>query len=180
MTIYFDWLINFVCYGPAHIYKKRYKKLLKKLFEQEFYFLIPLDDNRYEDGIELRAVYLEQHPDHEKELSYREPPCSILEMMIALAIRIESAIMTDDRKGDRTSFWFWTMIETLGLKKYDDIHYDEYEVQRILDTFLERSYSPEGRGGLFFIPGTRKDLTKVEIWYQMCWFLDLYLGDDDA
>ena len=35
-----------------------------------------------------------------------------------------------------------------------------------------REYAPDGRGGLFTIRNCEEDLRKVEIWYQLCWYLD--------
>ena len=37
---------------------------------------------------------------------------------------------------------------------------------------LERKYSRNGDGGLFTVNHSRYDLRSVEIWYQMCWYLD--------
>lgn len=45
-------------------------------------------------------------------------PCSVLEMIIALAIRLEEHIMDDPDIGNRTGQWFWDMIVSLGLGFY--------------------------------------------------------------
>ena len=50
---YFNWLCNQVgdCY-PHNGYP--YQKLLRLLFTIEFTFLLPMDSDRYDDGIDLR------------------------------------------------------------------------------------------------------------------------------
>ena len=101
-------------------------------------------------------------------------PCSVLEMLIALAVRCEETIMDDPRYGDRTSQWFWTMMSNLGLNHMtDDVYNQEYITDRIYD-FMERRYEPDGLGGLFYIKGCKDDLRDVEIWIQLCWYLDGY------
>jgi hypothetical protein len=99
-------------------------------------------------------------------------PCSVLEMMIALAIRCEENIMDDPLIGDRTRQWFWSMISSLGLSGMTDTRFDNKSVDRVLETFLDRDYKPNGEGGLFTIKRCEKDLRKVEIWYQLLWYLD--------
>ena len=74
--------------------------------------------------------------------------------------------------GDRTKQWFWEMINSLGLGGMTDEYYDEDRVQKIIFKFFYREYEPDGRGGLFYIRGCDKDLTKVEIWIQLLWYLD--------
>ena len=49
---------------------------------------------------------------------------------------------------------------------------DEKRARAILERFLRREYEPDGRGGLFTIKSGRHDMRKIEIWYQMMWYLD--------
>ena len=37
---------------------------------------------------------------------------------------------------------------------------------------MNREYEPNGKGGLFTIRGCEEDLTEVEIWYQLNWYLN--------
>jgi hypothetical protein len=99
-------------------------------------------------------------------------PCSVFEMMIALAIRCEENIMDDPSKGDRTGQWFWGMITNLGLGSMMDHRFNKIFVDDTIKRFLDRDYEPDGKGGLFRIRNTNKDLRTVEIWYQLCWYLD--------
>ena len=105
-------------------------------------------------------------------LDILDGPCSVLEMMIALAIRCEENIMDDPNIGDRTSQWFWGMVVNLGLGSMVDCRFDKQFVDETIRIFLNRKYAPNGNGGLFTIRDCDKDLRKVEIWHQLCWYLD--------
>lgn len=158
---YFEWLCDMVC-GKRYSKSVSYRKLLRQLYDTEFRWVIPMDRNRAEDGKDLRDRYGR----------YFSGPCNILEMMIALAIRCEENIMDDPTIGDRTGQWFWEMIVSLGLGSMTDTRYDEEYVYSNLEIFMNREYEPNGRGGLFTTRHCRDDLRDVEIWIQMCWYLD--------
>lgn len=166
---YFDWLASLVL--PPR--QKSYKKLLRYLFETDFYCLIPMDDNRAEDGISLRYRYgIENRIDQREIATYLDDHlCSVLEMMVALAKRLEDDIMWEPELGDRTSEWFWRMINNLGLEFADDRKFDISKVGQIIERFLSRQYRYDGLGGLFCVKNPRKDLRDVEIWYQANWYL---------
>ena len=98
--------------------------------------------------------------------------CSVLEMMVALSLRIEHEIMHDNTKGDRTWLWFRDMIDNLGLVDYDDPKFDkDYvngKIDEILDIFLDRKYNNCDRIGNIFVSEVSQSVTNVtEIWYQM-------------
>lgn len=170
---YFDWMYQLV-YDNRYSKKTSYRKLLQYLNEREFIYLIDLDGNRSSDGEDLRYRF-------GYELGYPDPiiathldnrPCSILEMMIALAIRCEEHIMEDSDIGDRTGQWFWNMIVSLGLGNMTDARFDFAHVEEVIDIFLNREYEPNGHGGLFTVDHPRKDMRSIEIWYQMCAYLE--------
>lgn len=169
---YFDWLYDIVCGGRLSK-EISYRKLLMYLYRTEFTYLIPKDQNRAEDGIDLRYRFALGN-EYPSDLVYDvlDGPCSVLEMMIALAIRCEENIMDDSRFGDRTAQWFWSMITSLGLGGMMDGKFDEGFVGDTIERFLNRKYRPDGKGGLFTIRNCKRDLRKVEIWYQLCWYLD--------
>lgn len=106
---YFEWMYRLVV--DDRYSNKSYRRLFYKLHDTEFAYTIPMDGNRAEDGIELRYRF-------GREQGYRDAviancldirPCSILEMMIALAIRCEEHIMEDPDIGNRTVQWFWSI-----------------------------------------------------------------------
>lgn len=168
---YFEWLYNLVC---ENRYSKQisYRKLLMYLHDTEFRYLISKDENRAEDGMDLRYRFAYEHADIEDAELYLSGPCSVLEMMIALALRCEENIMDDPRVGNRTGQWFWGMIVNLGLGSMTDTRFKKQFVEDTVERFLEREYEPDGRGGLFTIRDCIRDLRTVEIWHQLCWYLD--------
>lgn len=164
---YFNWLYDFVCFDRVG----KFGKLLSRLHDIEFKYRVKNDQNRASDGIALRRRFCHENNCVDR-IAYLAGPCSVLEMLIALSIRCEESIMDDTRYGDRTTQWFWNMIVNLGLGGMVDALVDIEEVDEIIERFLNREYEPNGRGGLFTIDNCEEDLREVEIWYQLCWYLD--------
>ncbi len=79
--------------------------------------------------------------------------------------------MHDPDEGDRTAIWFWEMMDNLRLTTQDDYQFDERFSNRVITKFLQRKYSPDGNGGPFYIPNCDQDLRKVELWYQMNYYI---------
>lgn len=173
---YFDWMCNLAC-GEEYSKRLSYRKLLSYLHEKEFTYVIDLDGNRAEDGESLRYNFAYEyerkyHCDSRLISEYLDDgPCSILEMMVALANRCEESIMDNLDLGNRTGQWFWGMIDSLGLTSMNDASFNENAVNDILERFLKREYTEDGEGGLFTIKNCKYDLRTVEIWEQMCWYL---------
>lgn len=165
---YFDWLYKKVCDS------ENYKKLFKILFETPFKAIMTMDENRISDGIDLRYQFRTENGIDVNTIVHKLDifPCSVLEVMVALASRCETHLMDDPDIGDRTSEWFWIMLSNLGLRDMSDNNFDEEKVHDILDRFIRRRYKPDGEGGLFVIDNCPYNLTTIEIWYQMMWFLD--------
>lgn len=170
---YFKWLYRLVC--KDNRYKRlSYRKLLAYLYEVEFTYSIAMDGNRESDGIDLRYRFgYERGYDQHLIASYLDDsPCSVLEMMVALALRCEEHIMCDPEYGDRTGKWFWDMIKSLGLYFMDDAHFDREVAENFVSRFLNREYKRNGEGGLFTVQNGARDMRTAEIWYQMCWYLN--------
>lgn len=167
---YFDWMVNLV-HGDNGSKEISYRKLLTYLHNTEFTYSIPRDQNRAEDGIDLRYRFgfVFHLPEYS---SYLIGPCSVLEMMIALAIRCEESIMDDPAYGDRTAQWFWGMIVNLGLGDMTDILFDRRRAEECIQRFLNHDYAPDGRGGLFTVKNPKRDMRKTEIWYQLNSYLN--------
>lgn len=161
---YFEWLCD-IAYG-GHSTAVSYDHLLMRLHETEFRYLMQRDKNCAEHGVYMRYRFADMDSD------LIEGPCSVLEMLLALAWRCEENIMDDPIVGNRTSQWFWNMIVNLGLGMMHDRKYDEEYVDEVIERFLEREYEPDGRGGLFRIRDCDEDLRNVAIFHQMCWYLD--------
>ena len=161
---YFCWLTGLI--GDRYIVEN-YQKLLWKLFCTEYIWELDYDRNRAADGLYLRQIYV-----NSGGLSIRSDNCSVLEMMVALARKAEFDIMHDPDYGDRSREWFWTMLQNLGLDIYDDWHWFESEVDRILDIFLHRRYERSGVGGAFPVHKICRDMRQTDLWWQMNAYLE--------
>lgn len=161
---YFGVLCSILDHAPYGRDTAQYSRMLWQLHNTEFVATIDLDNNRIADALEFRRTY-----------SYgqlTENVC-MLEMMVSLARRIETDVMQGTVDFDRTGDWFWAMIESLGLSDMTNDVYDEAVISDILERFMHRRYSRNGKHGLFTVPDSAVDMRDQEIWYQAA----LYLTD---
>lgn len=174
---YFEWMYNYVCEGRAHK-DVSYKKLFEYLHDIEFTYSIERDENRAYDGIYLRRrfAHTKSQDDYRFILEILDGPCSVLEMMLALAIRLEEEIMDNPLYGDRVKQWFWSMLKNMYINQMTDNIFDKRFVEYSVNKMINRTYEPNGRGGLFYIPNCEDDLRKFEIWTQLCWFSNAFSG----
>lgn len=169
---YFEWMFNLVCKGRFSE-SNSYRELLSYLHSVEFTYRLASDADRASDGIDLRHRFASLNDNYRFVMKQIDDgPCSVLEMIVALAIRCEETIMDNPKIGNRTGQWFWKMITTLGLGHMIDSRFDEQYVEETIHTFLARRYDQNGRGGLFMIRDCDYDLRSVDIWTQAMWFLD--------
>ena len=175
---YFEWLTYVVNIGKDHT------ELARMLHNREFYSICSNDQNRVDDGKMLRNIFRDETL-YNNYASIDRPNCSVLEMLVALAIRMES-ILEDPNEGDRTVIWFWEILDNLGLSKYTNynIKYGAgnpvTEINDIVDNLVERRYKRSGEGGLFPLKNATKDQRKVEIWYQLSsYLLENYVDKDE-
>lgn len=172
---YFYWLCRLVYDRDKYNYN--YDLLLHFLKKKSFTYSCEMDVNRLTDAIDLRYRfgYEQSYPRDLVECVLIDNTCNVFEMMVALAIRCEN-FMDDPDYDNRTSKWFWTMIESLGLDQMDNEHFDSSICDHIIDKFLNREYQPNGKGGLFTVNRCDIDMRNIEIWYQAMIFFDEYLG----
>lgn len=161
---------------PEEVYDIGYTKLFRYLHSIEYQYTHPMDKNRYEDGISLRWHY-ELEEEKPKASDLLTGPCSMLEMLVALAIKVEE-IMWNSKYGDRTKYWFSRMLFSLGLRRGDmmnEFFNDDTKayINKCLERFFKNEYEPDGHGGLFIVYDSPEDLTKLEIWVQMQRYIGL-------
>lgn len=156
---YVEWLTH-----KARVSYEDNRCLMNYLGCKEFYWTVSMDANRAAQGLELRKAYFGS-----KALMER---CSVLEMMVALAIACEEEIMSGTVPYDRTSHWFMIMLRNLGLDEYAlDEDFDEEAVDKIVTNFLDRKYDRHGHGSIFYSDTALGNFKRAELWYQMCWYL---------
>lgn len=139
---------------------------MRILYSTEFIWIEAGDRNRAEDGLELRERFLTETRS-EYEPNWYDSPCSILEVLIALA---QAASFQTELPHD---FWFWRFISNLGLEEYRRVSNSDIPIiEDILHTFKWRTYNSDGCGGLFPMRLPKHDQRKVELWYQFHEYLD--------
>ena len=168
--LYFEWLCQKV---KA---RRSYSFLMFQLYNTEFYYTLDLDVNRLKDGFYLRDLYI-----YEKGLCapqvtvwlHTMEQISVLEVLVAMAIRFEENIMCDDYYGDRTDVWFWMMIDNLEINLSNSKYNEDY-ISWMLAKFMSRDYDEDGTGSIVRLEndyGT--DIRDIEIWHQF----NLYLSE---
>ena len=175
LNSYFNWVCSIAIDDSAK--RQSYYLLLRGLWDTPFVYSIELDKNREIDGRNLRYTFGDMHGYSIEEVEdyLDDRPCSVLEMMVALACRCEEQIMQNPLGDNKTSFWFMEMIKTLRLLPMVDSRFDYMYFDECMTTFLNRLYLPNGYGGLFKVDNPRRDMRDTEIWYQCMWYLESYL-----
>lgn len=167
---YMEWLLRTVRWEQLYPRSSEIAFLMNGI---PFKYVNPNDENRGIDGNDLRSSWCES-----RGMSYSGPydECSVLEMMIALAIRMDDEILYDPSLGTRQDTWFWLMMHNLGLEEVVrgySVH-DEFAlgfVATVLDDLVVRDYQQSGAGGLFPRENPSEDQRKLEIWDQMQGYL---------
>lgn len=158
---YFNWL----CAKVLPIRSNQYLDLLRILYTTEYFWSVPGDRNRWEDGCELKQYFLIQTR-NQASPAWMAEPCSILEMLLALADRAQFQTERPARE------WFWEFIGNLMLGDYRQIPQSDIPlVEDVLHAFIWRLYEPDGRGGIFPIHQPTRDQRRIEVWYQFCDYL---------
>lgn len=178
---YFDWLYELVC-GKWEPRNLSFRRLLTFLYDTQFVPDNEMDCNRAVDGENLRGRFATECndipgtiPENNVNVAFHGKPCSMLEMMVALALRCEETIMEDADIGNRTGQWFWSMIVSLGLASMDDNRFHQSRAEFVVERFHRRDYQPNGAGGLFTLQNPKEDMRTLDIWYQMM----AYLNEND-
>lgn len=160
---YFEWLYSQVAPVEVQDPKLTYWKLLKELYSKEFVWIIPNDDNRIEDGKELRREFIHEEGLEDVDPHWIDLGCSMLELIMGLSRRLEF-----EADAGEPHYWFWHLIANIGLERYTDkSRRSRRVIDEILDTVIFRTYGSDGHGGLFPLDNPQKDQRKVELWYQL-------------
>lgn len=162
---YLNWLIDMV---DDH---EGYRTMLSVLFGIDYYWQIERDANRAADAFSLRRLYFGSEAEGYGVMGDR---ARVLEVLVALARRIESDIMGEGEND--YGRWFWEMIANLGLLGgcEDDMFFKKQErintilyIESVIREWLDRKFRPDGYGSPFPIPGSTYDQRDRELWYQM-------------
>lgn len=160
--LYLTWLYSQASSVKLRRPSRTYWNLFRQLYTKECVWFIPNDDNRLEDGRELRELFLYEQRAEDPPREWLDLGCSFLELLIGLSRRLSFETEREARD------WFWEMLQNLGISTYTDASsYSEEEVDDKLDNVLWRTYKHNGEGGLFPLKHAREDQRDVELWYQL-------------
>lgn len=165
--LYFRWLYGQVGSVREKNPSKTYWKLLNQFYTTQYFYFVPNDHNRAEDGRDLRHRFIHYSgvsPDDE----WMGLGCSFLELLLGLAHRLAF----ETRESPKA--WFWKLVENLGLEELTDANWGELTheaVFEVLNQVNERTYAPDGTGGLFPLEHPEHDQREIEVWYQLCAYL---------
>lgn len=165
--LYLQWLYAQVGSVRLRSPRKTYWALLRQLYTKEFHWFVPNDDNRVEDGRDLRHEFCSDEGISDVDPAWMELGCSMLEMLIGLSRRL--AFEAEGQPRD----WFWHLLGNLDLTSCNDIRnqFSSEGVDEVLERVIWRTYDHDGRGGLFPLKRADEDQRRVEIWYQLSAYL---------
>ena len=165
---YLQWLYQQVASIRFKNPARTYWSLIRQLYIKEFVWLVRNDDNRVEDGRDLRYEFIEDN-DIDPDPEWMGLGCSMLEMLIALSRRLAFESSREPRD------WFWTLLENVDLRRFNDAYYKTEAQAKLIDETLDdiiwRNYQSDGHGGLFPLNDAQKDQRNVELWYQSAAYL---------
>lgn len=157
--LYLSWLYEIIADPDAAAPSKSYWKLAHHMYTKEFQWVIRNDENRIEDGRDLRGVFIEDLG-LDVDPSWLHLGCSMLEMLIGLSRRL--SFLADGEPYD----WFWHLVNNLGIA-FNDRQYRANVVEEALECVIWRTYRPNGRGGLFPLRRPHRDQRDEELWHQL-------------
>lgn len=157
--------------------ERTYFMLADKLFNSDFYWCLTMDENRVSDAKALRYWFANIGSAFTDYDALMARPATVLEVLIALADRMDRDVMRGIEYKDRSIKWFWMFIQNLGLDKFTDRNWtvdNAIKASNIIDTWMKREFKPDGKGSPFPLKNPQKDQRTVDLWYQM----QAYIGEN--
>lgn len=155
---YKKWLLDLVDISN----KRVYSKLFDFLHNREFEYCINRDLNRVDDGMDLRIDFMR---DKGVDIIDKGDP-TILEVLIGLAIRVDTEYIGDPAKPNPGAF-FWEMCCNLGLDQFTNRNFDWEHIDIIIDAWMSREFDYDGEGSIFPLKNPKRDQREIEIWSQL-------------
>ncbi len=150
----------------------KYGTLFKTLHNIDFYYIIDRDDNRDEDGYDLRNDYKIPKEFVSMREEFYSRKTSVFEMLIALSIRVNDEIIGDP-SDEHPEYFFIEMLDNLfgSLKRNNHLNDQNYIID-IVNKWLNRDFRDDGFGSPFPVTHDLRDQTKLEIWDQMMSYIN--------
>lgn len=168
---YYDWLMSLIHPAPNITYRlHQYSLLLYELWKREFcwFDVHEGEESRAMDGKTLRDQFImdfDATPD-----SVPQGPCTVLEMLIAFALRIDQQIH-NWQVGNRPWVVMEMFIDNLGLSDLCDSQLnpmrDAGYINARLETWMAHKLGRKGEGGLFRFKRPILTINDMDNWAQM-------------
>lgn len=157
MDTYLFWILEQLNFGGGTKIDQ-----LRRLHNTEFIWVLDHDRRRALDGLTFRSNY----PGfNEFSLCDHNRPCSVLEMLAALAIRMDKEWIGNARI-NKAYIPFKDMIRNLGL--------NEKNFYQKINDWMYRRFGRNGEGSIFPLkyPIPEEDQRNIEIWNQMVRYIN--------
>lgn len=150
-----------------------YLSLCEILLDTYFLSMIEFDENRAEEGRELREEWAEAEGGDTSKIEMLPYTCNMLELILVMARRMAYEMM-DSQYEAGVGKWVMEILENAGLATFRNDYFDtdpEYQgnrIKAILKDIIYRRYLHTGDGGFF--PAkfyTTKDYRQMELLTQM-------------
>ena len=162
---YTRWLYERVCNVRDFDSPQSYVQLCDEMQDIYFKVLVSRDDNRENDGRDLRDEFFDYIRDRALNRDEeRAHEVTLLEIFVALAAR--ARLLTGMEEAD----WFGIFLQNLGIDGCNDRSFNtvtRLKARRALRQFNDRTYRANGKGGLFPLTMPMTDQRDVELWYQL-------------
>lgn len=145
--------------------EKNYSLLMDFLGDIDFIWdqkRFPFDRNRAVDGMDLRKEYEDIYGCYDD----LDGSCSVLEVLIAFAIRIEEEYIGNPNDPN-PSHIFLEMLDNLGLLKQKNSVFDEKNVSNILNHWMYRTCEKRREFTIFPLKRLKVDQLDRDLWDQM-------------
>ncbi len=144
-----------------------YSELFECLHSIPFIYRINRDENREEDGRNLRDGY--NIPDcYNRGLksAFLSRGASVFEVLLSLAIRVDDEYIGSPNDPHPEDF-FMEMIRNMRLDRCIGKGYNNNLIRQTVLKWMDRDFSVDGFGSPFPVKHDHRDQRKLEIWDQM-------------
>lgn len=155
---YFVWLVEWIDDGD----RDDMLPVLSYLFKKEYVWYTDLNATQAMSSMDLRERFDPDNADEAKE----ERPCSVLELLVALAVDIEENIC-GVYGHENPARWFWEWLNNLGIDdRCTGRGYSKDYLDQCIDDWLEGDITRSGKRSPFPIKRKGVDQRKKTLWMQ--------------
>jgi len=156
---------------------QHHRKLLEHMFNTRYYVTLKgrnglFEETRLWDGIYYRRDHSDLPLNLGESYETTDLDVNVLEVWAGFLKRACGDILPID--SEKNMFYF--TMQNLGLIDYDDDHYDEEKVDRIIEKWLDRKYGKDGVGSPFPLYTTYTDdinMRRLDLWKQAdLWWME--------